>query len=59
MLEETRHPVIRFFGGFWKGLDEARRIFVNLLFLALIIAAFADEVLMNPDGLLILEGYGR
>jgi protease-4 len=39
MLEEKRHPVTRFFGGLWKGLDEARRIFVNLLFLALIIAA--------------------
>jgi protease-4 len=42
--------VTRFFGGLWKGLDEARRIFVNLLFLALIIGAiwflFQDD---GPD----------
>jgi protease-4 len=50
MLEKERHPVTRFFGGLWKGLDEARRIFVNLLFLALIITAiwflFQDD---GPD----------
>ncbi len=48
MLEVERHPVTRFFGGFWKGLDQARRLFVNLLFLALIIAAI--WFLFRSDG---------
>jgi len=72
MLEEKRHPVIRFFGGFWKGLDEARRMFVNLLFLALIITAiwflFRDDgpdiadttaLIVAPKGRLVEQRTGQ
>jgi len=72
MLEEKRHPVTRFVGGFWKWLDQARRIGVNLLFLALIITAiwflFQDDgpdiadttaLVVTPKGRLVEQKTGQ
>ncbi|MFV2071345.1 MAG: signal peptide peptidase SppA [Thermoanaerobaculales bacterium] len=48
MSDKKQNRLTGILGGLWKGLDQARRIFVNLLFLALIIVAIG--FLFRDDG---------
>ena len=37
-MHERRNPLVRFFSGIWRAIDGARKVAVNLLFVAIVIA---------------------
>jgi len=53
-MDERKSLPMRLFGGVWKGIDGLRRVVVNLIFLALVVAlitvVFSDDDPDIPDG---------
>ena len=53
-MPEKMNKLRGFFGGVWRGIDGARRVFVNLLFVALVVILLA--VLFSDDSPDIADG---